>query len=344
MNKTARRILILIIISALFAIVILFSKISSRHSENPANYTGNTAGNLYNRGLFAEDAAYIYFANPADSYRLYRMNHELEQVTRLTKDSAEYINPDAASGYLYYSRINYRLNTYGSSAFDLSSTGIYRLSLKKGSQTRLYPDSCGIVFLAGNTLFYQTHGGDGDFDLHSLSVTKKNATEVCITTDCILPVNFYNGRLYYSGVVNDHCLYTCLPDSTSVSLFADIDCYQPIVTDAGTYFLSQKHNYALFYLPNSSDTASLVVAERLSSYNLSADETTLFYQVDNQKSNRICRYDIATGIETTLLAGDYKNLNTVSHYLFFTDFTETLCYCYDLSADTVFSFMPAAED
>lgn len=344
MNKTIRNILIFIIVAAFFAIIILLYKINSTLPKNPPDYIGNTAGNLYNRGLFAEDEAYIYFANPADNFRLYRMNHALEQVTRLTKDSVEYINPDAASGYLYYSRINYRLNTYGNTVFDLSSTGIYRFNLKKETLTRLYPNTCGIVFLAGNTLLYQAHGSDGDFDLCSLSVTEKKAKEVCITTDCILPVNFYHGQLYYAGVKNDHYLYTSLPTDASASLFANLDCFQPIVTNSGTYFLSQKHNYALFHLPNASDTASLLVAERLSTYNLSTDESTLFYQVDNQKNNRLCRYDIATGTETTLLTGDYKNLNTVSHYLFFTDFAETLCYCYDLSTDTVFSFMPTEKE
>ena len=344
MNKLVKKILVFIILLSLIAIVILLSKMNSRLTENPPDYAGNTAGNLYNRGLFAEDENYIYFASLADNYRLYRMNHSLEDVTRLSKDSAEYINPDSSSSCLYYSRINYRMNTLGSTAFDILNTGIYRLSLKNKELSRLYPDACGTVFLAGNNLFYQAYGKDGNFDLYSLATNRKNPAGNLVTTDYINPVSYHNGLLYYAGVTEDHCLYALSPETGISSLSADIDCFLPIVTDKGIYFLSQKHNYALYYLPNTSDTATLLADTRLSAYNLSTDEQTLFYQVDNQKNNRLCRYDIAEKKETTILDGNYKNLNTVSGYLFFTDFAETVCYCYDISADTIFSFMPSAED
>lgn len=343
MNKTLRNILISIIVVAVLVILILLAKINSSLPENPSDYAGNTAGNLYNRGLFAEDDSYIYFANLADNYRLYRMDHNLEQVTLLNKDSVEYINPDAFSEYMYYSRINYRQNTYGNTVFDILDTGIYRFNLKNDVLSRLYPDTCGAVLLAGNTLLYQAHGSDGDFDLCSLSVTEKKPEETLVTTEYILPVNYYNGLLYYSGVTEDHSLYTYLPGSERASLYADLDCFQPIVTSTGVYFLSQKHNYALYHLPNTSDTATLLADTRISSYNLSTDEHTLFYQVDNGRNNRLCRYDISSGTETTILSGDYKNLNTVSGYLFFTDFAETLCYCYDISSGSVFPFMPVED-
>lgn len=344
MDKKIKRTLITIIVVSILAILIILLKISSRLPENPADYVGNTAGNLYNRGLFAEDENYIYFANVADNFRLYRTTHDLENVERINKDSVEYINPDSVSSYLYYSRINYRQNTNGNTVFDLLDTGIYRFHLKTKSLSRLYPDACGSVLLAGNTLYYQTHGDDGNFDLNSLAVNTEKEPSKLLTTDYIQPVNYRNGLLYYSGVTGDHGLYALAPETGTTSLFADLDCYRPIFTSGGTYFLSLKHQYALFYLPDTSDTATLITDDRICAYNISTDERTLFYQVDNGTSNRICRYDIATGQETTLLEGDYKNLNTVSGYLFFTDFHETVCYCYDIASGSLFSFMPTAEE
>ena len=88
----------------------------------------------------------------------------------------------------------------------------------------------------------------------------------------------------------------------------------------------------------------MITNERISSYKISKDGRSLFYQVDGGKHNRFCRYDIAAQTETELLRGDFKNLNTVSGYLFFTDFEETVCYCYDIAADTVVTFMPAPEE
>lgn len=344
MNKKLKSFFIFLIIISLLAIGIILLKINSQVPNNPTDYAGNTAGNLYNRGLFAEDEHYIYFANLADNYRLYRTTHDLNETVRLNTDSVEYINPDASSTYLYYSRINYRQNTNGNTVFDILDTGIYRFNLKNESLTRLFSETCGMVLLGGNTLFYQAHGSDGNFDFYSLSTNQKDATSKLITNDYILPANYRNGLLYYAGVTKDHCLYSLSPESGASSRFADLDCYQPIVTASGTYFLSQKHQYALFYLPDTTDTATLITDNRISSYNISKDGRVLFYQVDDGKNNRICRYDISSRKETELLTGNFKNLNTVSDYLFFTDFEETTCYCYDISSDNLIIFMPDSEE
>lgn len=343
MNKRVKKILIFIITVSCIAIAVLLAKINSRLPENPVSHVGNSAGNLYNRGLFTEDENYIYFANLADNYRLYRTTHSLEETICIHKDSVEYLNLDAFSSYLYYSRINYRQNTYGNTVFDILGTGIYRFHLGNKSLTRLYPDACGFVLLGGNSLFYQSYGEDGNFDLNSLDIHKEAATSQLLTTDYIHPVNYRDGLLYYSGVTKDHGLYTLAPETGSSRRIAAIDCFQPIVTDTGTYFLSQQHNYALFYLPNTSDTAVLITNNRVSSYNISKDGRFLFYQVDDGRNNRLCRYNLTTGQESELISGDYKNLNTASDYLFFTDFAESICYCYDSSADTLFSFMPVSD-
>ncbi len=343
MNKKMKTVFICILITAILTIVILLFKINSRLPENPSDHAGNTAGNLYNRGLFVETEDTIYFANPADSYRLYRMDKSLENIERVTKDSVEYLNRDASSDYLYYARINYRQNTLGTTAFDLLSTGIYRIKLQSSDIFRLYDSSCGAVLLAGNQLLYQAHGEDGSYDLCALPTNEKRPVSTLLTTDPILPVSFFGGLAYYSGVGADHYLYACSPETNTSRTIAEINCYLPIAAAGGVFFLSVPHNYALFFLPDNSDTAILLAENRISSYNLSADQTTLFYQIDNGRNNRLCRYDIASETETILLEGDYKNLNTVSDYLFFTDFSETNCYCYDINADTVFTFMPDAE-
>lgn len=343
MNKKLKNFFLALIVISVLVIAVLLVKIGSRLPENPVGHVGNTPGNLYNRGLFAEDENYIYFANLADKFRLYRASHDLTEITCLNKDSVEYINSDASSTYLYYSRINYRQNTNGNTVFDILDSGIYRFNLKKEALSRLYSETCGMVLLGGNNLFYQTHGSDGNFDFYSLAVNEEEREAALITNDYITPANYKDGLLYYAGVTDDHCLYAMEPASGAVSRFADVDCFQPIVTEDGTYFLSLAHDYALFYLPNTSDTATLITNDRLSAYNISSDGTTLFYQVDDGKNNRLCRYDRSTKTETELLSGNYKNLNTVSHYLFFTDFAETTCYCYDLSEGSLFAFMPTEE-
>ena len=343
MNKRLKSILITIIVICILVIAVLLIKIGSRLPENPPDYAGNSAGNIYNRGLFAEDDTYIYFANLADNFRLYRTTHDLEAIECIHHDSVEYLNPDAESLFMYYSRINYRQNTYGNDVFDMLDTGIYRLQLKNDALTRLFPDACGAVLLGGNTLFYQVHGDDGNFDLYTLSVNKEDEKASLLTTDYVTPACFTEGYLYYAGVSDDHNLYALNSETGSSSRAAEIDCYQPIVTSDGTYFLSQLHDYSLFYLPNTCDTATLISNERISAYNLSKDGRTLFYQVDDGKNNRLCRYDISSQRVTELVSGDFKNLNTVSDYLFFTDFDETICHGYDITSGSLFTFMPTPD-
>ena len=344
MNKTVKRILISVILISVIVIIILLVKLGARLPRNPESHIGNTAGNLYNHGLFAEDDSYIYFANVADNFRLYRMDYSLENVTKLCDDSVEYINVDAASDYLYYSRINYRKNTYGNTVFDILDTGVYRFKIKSGGLTRLYPDACGSVLLGGNSLYFQTYGDDGNFDLEYLFTDTEKSSVKKITTDYIHPVNYQNGLLYYSGITEDHCLYSFSPENNSASRVAEIDCHMPIVTADGTYFLSLAHNYALFYLPKTSNTATALVEKRISSYNISGDERYVFYQTDGGDDNGLYCYDTITRRETLLLSGDYKNLNVASRYLFFTDFKETTCFCYDSSTGSVFGFMPSSDE
>lgn len=343
MSKRIRNVLIFIIILSVIVSLAILSKINSRLTVNPPEYAGNTGGNLYNRGLFTEDNTYIYFANPADNFHLYRMDKDLENITLLHKDSVEFLNVDS-EGSVYYSRINYRMNTMGSSAFDMLSTGIYRYNPKKSKLTRLYRNLCGAVLLAGNNLFFQVHGSDGSYDLYAVATDKDRAKEVLITNDFILPLSYRDGLMYYSGVGSDHALYTYAPSTGATAKFAEIDCYLPVATADGVYFLSQKHDYSLFYLPNNSDTAELITEERLSTYNISTDGTRLFYQVDGGNNNRLCSYDLSAKKEATIVEGDFRNLNTVADYLFFTNFDETVCYCYQISSGTLTTFMPTAEN
>ena len=66
---------------------------------------GNTAGNLYNAGIFCTAAdGTIYFANPSDSSKLYSMNSDGSDLTKISDDVATFINAD--DNYIYYVRNN----------------------------------------------------------------------------------------------------------------------------------------------------------------------------------------------------------------------------------------------
>ena len=69
---------------------------------NDSYVNGNTAGNLYNSGLFCESNGEVFFANPADNNTLYVMDSDGSNVKKLCNETVAYINAD--DHYIYYVR------------------------------------------------------------------------------------------------------------------------------------------------------------------------------------------------------------------------------------------------
>ncbi len=66
--KKVLRILIPLILIAGIAGGAAYYKYSTRTRWNDSFVNGNTAGNLYNNGLFCEHNGTIYFSNPNDNH------------------------------------------------------------------------------------------------------------------------------------------------------------------------------------------------------------------------------------------------------------------------------------
>ena len=97
-----KKIIIGILTVALLGTAIFFgSKLLNPETKMNQGYVnGNTAGNLYNGGLFCEYNGVIYFANPSDGGKLYSMDSNGNNLKKLTNDNATYINVD--DNYIYY--------------------------------------------------------------------------------------------------------------------------------------------------------------------------------------------------------------------------------------------------
>ena len=67
-------IIIIAVLVVVFAGLGFYSHQKSKIKYNTSYVNGNTAGNLYNAGLFCEKNGTVYFANPDDDYRLYSMD------------------------------------------------------------------------------------------------------------------------------------------------------------------------------------------------------------------------------------------------------------------------------
>ena len=181
----------LIIAGAAVGIIFSLSK-GKKLPENPSDYSGNTAANLYNHGTFVEFDGKIYFANAYDNDYIYCMDVDLQNIKKLYEDSAEYLNIDSTGNYLYYSRINYKKKKDEASGqiFSFSNSGIYRLQTNGKNLVRIYENMCGSVLLAGNTVCFQFFGeADGDYDIYTMNTDGENLKRM--TDYAVVPVSYY---------------------------------------------------------------------------------------------------------------------------------------------------------
>ena len=332
----------LILAGAIVGITLSLSK-GKELPENPSNYAGNTAANLYNHGTFVESNGKIYFANAYDNDYIYCMDTDLQNIKKLYEDSAEYLNIDSEGQYLYYSRINYKKKEDPSGqVFSFSDSGIYRLQTNGKNLARIFENMCGTVLLAGNTICFQFFGeADGDYDMYIMDTNGENLKRM--TDYAITPVSYYQNSLYFGGTGQDHAIYQSPISFYAPDTIANVNAYQPVAASDGIYFISQSDNYSLCKL-KADGTVSTIISERISTFNMTKDGLLLFYQVDGGKNNRLCCYNQRTGQETVIMEGDYKNLNTTGRYLFFESFDDSHLYYYEFLSGTVTTFRPYVED
>ena len=95
MSKKKKKKIITIICAVLVVLLIAggtgFYFYSNRFIYNKEGDTGNTTGNLYNGGMFCVYDGFVYFANPNDEGRLYRMKEDGSGVEKIGKDSVIYL-------------------------------------------------------------------------------------------------------------------------------------------------------------------------------------------------------------------------------------------------------------
>lgn len=322
MNKTLKRAIIGLMGIAVIVIIFLAARISSKTYYNETNVIGNTAGNLYNGGLFCEHGDRIYFSNFNDDGVLYSMDLACQYVEKLGTDKPCYINAD--DHYVYYSRINYTKESQNALSF--YNRGIYRMEHDGSELKMLYKDLNGLLSLFGNTIYYQHYTKEAGITFHKVSIDKKSESK--ISNEPIIPCSYYGDSLYYAGVSDDHYIHSLNMETNEDSIIYAGNCYMPIATEKGIYFISLEDNYALCFVDYNGENKTVLVDRFCSTYNISNDGKTIYYQLDGGNDNRICKLDVDSLVTETIIDGNYKNIHITSSYVFFRDYTETNTYAY----------------
>ena len=325
MKKFIFPVVTILIIVALF----LVNYFQQRVPENPKNTLGNTSGNLQNGGLFCEHNGKIYFSNPSDEGRLYVMDKDLSVSECLSDDTAMQIN--AAGNFLYYSRRNDTRKKDSGNIFIFKNVGLYRMTLEGKRPKTLYNDAVGYSLLSGNYLFYQHYSDEKRTECYRTDITGKNSQK--IHNDLILPAVSMDNRIFYTGVSEDHYIHSMNHDGGEDQVVFEGNCAQLISDGERFYFLDLNNNYGISCVNKDGSGYTQLVSEFISTFNISADGQTLYYQVDGGDHNGIYSFDLDTQTQSLVASGDYNSIHTTSQYVFYKDFHTEKFYVMEYGED-----------
>lgn len=331
-----KKIVIIVLLAVAIAGAVFWGRYSNKVYYNAEGTTGNSAGNLYNGGLFCEIDGIIYFANHKDDGALYSMDTDLSNVEKILTDKVVSINAD--SHYVYYSRRNYEKENRVVSALNFQDHGIFRMTRKDKKLTMLTEELNGILCLSGNNIFFQQLDRSGNIEIHRVSIDKKDTK--LLTKEPLIPASVRNGLLYYAGVSSDHYLHTMALSSGAEELVSDQFCYMPVAMPAYIYYIATTDGHHLCRMDYSGGNKEILVEDFCSTFNITPDERYLYYQIDGGDDNRIVQLDLVTGFTTTLIDGNYKQIHVTSKYIFFYDFNGKTVYAYDRATELLSVFNP----
>lgn len=311
-KKHHRGILVAILIVMILTVSTLFSRHYNRFLYNDFTTVGNSAGNLYNKGLFCEYEDYIYFSNPSDSFHLYFMEKDGTNIKKLNHDSSFSIN--VANGYVYYIRNNKIRET----DFFLSgyAYGIYRFHLRDHRILQLSPSLSEYICLSGNYLYFQEHSDKGlSFSKVEIN-NKKDYAELANAAYIVASAS--EGNLYYTEVKNNHNIYKWDTSKDTSSLLVSGNYYQPSIIGDTLYAINLEKDYSLAKINLLTMEETILSNERCINYNVYDDY--IFYQVENiedPSQNGLFRMKTDASSKELIVSGNFMNINTTSQYTYF---------------------------
>lgn len=302
---------ILLVLCGVFALNLFLNRIP----DNPPGTVGNTAGNLYNNGLFCEADGKVYFANAYDGGALYCMNPDETDIKKLHDGNTLFLN--AGGNYLYYMQMPSQSGGSGL-GYLRTVTGLYRIRTNGRNAHGLSRDALGCVKLLDNTLYYQHYTKSTGVTLHRMDTDKKN--DAVLIDKNIVPAATYQGQIYYGGLEDDHNLYTVDTNTgmNAVSLQGNL-CY-PTVEDGYVYYMDIEANYCLcrIKLSDPEAGATVLTQDRVDLYNVYG--STIYYQRNSESQPALIRMEIDGSNPEIVAEGNYSGINCTSTYTYFQRF------------------------
>ena len=311
--RNIRRYLILAVIILIIAGYAVFYYLSNKTQWNDTYVNGNTAGNLYNNGLFCERDGMVYFSNPNDSHYLYSMDLQTGETEKLYEDIASFINAD--DRYVYYVRNNVAKD-FQFSFLHFNTNSLCRYDLKTGKVKIL--DSAPSIYasLIGNYIYYIHYTTETASTLYRIKIDGSEAEQV--DTNPYFTCSANGQYLYYNGIEKDHNIYQMDTATGTSQTICSGNYWMPSADNENIYFMDCEQNYALVRLGRSQKDPVTVVKDRIEYYNVYGD--TIYFQRNNLDGDAaFCSVSTDGSKYRVIREGNYTNINVTSQNVYFSE-------------------------
>ncbi|MCR5210354.1 MAG: DUF5050 domain-containing protein [Lachnospiraceae bacterium] len=326
MNKTVKTIIGIGVIVFIVGGLTLLRILGGREKKVPLNETGtvgNTAGNLYNGGLFCEKNGRVYFSNPYDSGRLYCLDKSSGEVVKLANGNAAFIN--AAGNYVYF---------YSDAASDQAGLGyvrrgrgIYRLDVnsKKKDNIMIAESTSDGMVLADNNIIYTSFGATDKNDgnaLVTLNTVSIAGGEPSVLFEGHPNVGCVKGScLYFSEMQKEGTLKMIDPISGDGADVSSERMFLPIAEGNKIYYLDSNDDYHIKVYDTSDDSIREISSRRCDTYNV-YDDWIYFQTVDTSDAEGYALMRIRTdgSDEEVVRFGVHRNISITDDYVYFREF------------------------
>lgn len=336
MKKIILRIFIVLVIVGAAALLI-FSHFRDKMKYNTGYVNGNTAGNLYNAGLFCEIDGTVFFANPDDDFKLYSMDPDGIHVKKICNDSVVYINADA--NYIYYIRNNQQ-SEVNFSSFTFENHSLCRLSREGNKITTLDSDPSMYPSLIGNEIYYLHYDKEDATTLYKINIDGSDKKQVM--KNYAFPCSTQGQYFYYNGNTTDGNLYRFNTATQSSETIYTCSCYKPIISDGDIYYMDAAKDTAIVHLNPSTGETAVLTEGKVDAYNVSG--SYIYYQTYGDHQG-LYRVSTNGGEPEQLISGVYTNINIASGYIYFMDLnTKEMFYMPTGNPGQIQPFHPGKSD
>lgn len=319
MKKGIVAFLCVLVIGAIVGISV-WRYMDNRVLYNETFVNGNSAGNLYNGGLFCESSGKVFFSNPDDKNRLYSMDLNGSNLQKLSNDTAMFINAD--SHYVYYVRRNGQQDE-NFAVFAFNNNSLCRIPRDGGKVVILDEDPCIYATLIGNYIYYLHYDSEDATTLYRIGIDGKDKEKV--SDDYMFTCSALGQYFYYDGT-GDGRLYEYDTVSNSSTMVYDCQCYKPIVTsDDNVYYMDVNKNNALVHTNIRFGNPNTLTTDSIDLYNVYG--SYIYYQRYSPDGSGLCMIkNDGTGFRE-LIGGDFSNIHVTSYYIYATDYHTNQVYC-----------------